>query len=90
MFRRYQKPSLASANDYANDVKKEVGVFQAMKAGLTKTSPKTGLSARDKEFAVAQLMSGAIADADIIDVFAAAGLKTPEISVLSDEFPSEI
>ncbi|MEP2028683.1 MAG: type I restriction endonuclease subunit R [Paracoccaceae bacterium] len=82
--------ALASASDYAKQVKEEVGFFQAVKAGLTKTAPKKGMSARDKEFAVAQLMSEAIADANIIDVLAAAGMKSPEISVLSDEFLSEI
>lgn len=82
--------ALASASDYAQDVKEEVGFFQAVKAGLTKTAPKSGLSAKDKDFAVAQLMSEAIADASIVDVLAAAGMKSPEISVLSEEFLSEI
>ncbi|MEY8095837.1 type I restriction endonuclease subunit R [Falsihalocynthiibacter sp. S25ZX9] len=82
--------ALASASDYAQKVKVEVGFFQAIKAGLTKTAPKSGLSSKEKEFAVAQLMSEAIADASIIDVLAAAGVKRPEISVLSEEFLSEI
>ncbi|NRB16491.1 MAG: type I restriction endonuclease subunit R [Rhodobacteraceae bacterium] len=82
--------ALASASDYAQGVKEEVGFFQAVKAGLTKTAPKSKMSTREKKFAVAQLMSEAIADASIIDVLAAAGMKSPEISVLSDEFLSEI
>lgn len=82
--------ALSSASDYAQEVKEEVGFFQAVKAGLIKTSPKSGLSTREKDFAVAQLMSEAIADASIVDVLAAAGMKSPEISVLSDEFLSEI
>lgn len=82
--------ALASASDYAQSVKEEVGFFQAVRAALSKTSPKSGMSKRDKEFAVGQLISEAIADATIIDVLAAAGLKTPEISVLSEEFLSEI
>lgn len=82
--------ALASASDYAQSVKEEVGFFQAIRAALSKTSPKSGMSKRDKEFAVGQLISEAIADATIIDVLAAAGLKTPEISVLSEEFLSEI
>jgi type I restriction enzyme R subunit len=44
------------------------------------------MSKRQKEFAIGQLISEAIADASIIDVLAAAGIKTPEISVLSEEF----
>lgn len=82
--------ALASASDYAQDVKEEVGFFQAVKAGLTKTAPKSKKSAKDKEFAVSQLMSEAIADASIVDVLSAAGMKRPEISVLSDEFLADI
>jgi len=82
--------ALASASDYAQDVKEEVGFFQAVKAGLSKTAPKSKISTKDKEFAVAQLMSDAISDASIVDVLAAAGMKSPEISALSDEFLSEI
>lgn len=82
--------ALASASDYAQSVKEEVGFFQAVRAALTKSSPKTGMSKRDKEFAIGQLISDAIADASIIDVLAAAGMKTPEISVLSEEFLAEI
>lgn len=82
--------ALASASDYAQSVKEEVGFFQAVRAALSKSSPKTGMSKREKDFAVGQLISDAIADASIIDVLAAAGMKTPEISVLSDEFLSEI
>lgn len=82
--------ALASASDYAQSVKEEVGFFQAVKAALSKSSPKTGMSKRDKEFAIGQLISDAIADASIIDVLAAAGMKSPEISVLSEEFLSEI
>ncbi|CUH77268.1 hypothetical protein TRM7557_01289 [Tritonibacter multivorans] len=48
------------------------------------------MSKREREFAVGQLISDAIADANIIDVLAAAGMKSPEISVLSEEFLSEI
>lgn len=82
--------ALASASDYAQRVKEEVGFFQAVRAALSKSSPKTAMSKREKEFAIGQLISDAIADASIIDVLAAAGIKTPEISVLSEEFLAEI
>lgn len=82
--------ALASASDYARDAKEEVGFFQAVKAGLVKTAPNSRKSTKEKEFAVAQLMSEAISDASIVDVLAAAGVKSPELSVLSDEFLSEI
>ena len=82
--------ALASASDYAQTIKEKIGFYQAVKAALAKSSPKSGLSKRDKEFAIGQLISEAISDASIIDVLAAAGLKTPEVSVLSDEFLAEI
>ncbi|MEL6919664.1 MAG: type I restriction endonuclease subunit R, partial [Pseudomonadota bacterium] len=82
--------ALAAASQTAQSVKEEVGFFQAVQAALSKTSPKDGISRREKEFAVGQLISDAIADANIIDVLAAAGMKTPEISVLSEEFLAEI
>lgn len=82
--------ALAAASDYAQGVKGEVGFFQAVQAALSKSSPKTGMSRRDKEFAIGQLISDAIADASIIDVLAAAGMKMPEISVLSEDFLAEI
>ncbi len=40
--------ALASASEYAREVKEEVGFFQAVKAGLTKTAPKSGLNDREK------------------------------------------
>lgn len=82
--------ALASASDYARSVKEEVGFFQAVKSAMAKTSPRSGMSKRDREFAVGQLISEAIADATIIDVLAAAGMKSPELSVLSPEFLDEI
>ncbi len=82
--------ALASASDYAQSVKKEVGFFQAVRAALAKSSPRTGMSKREREFAIGQLISDAIADANIIDVLAATGIESPEISVLSEEFLAEI
>ena len=57
---------------------------------MSKLSPKTGMSKREKECAIGQLISDAIADASIIDFLAAAGMDSPEISVLSKEFLVEI
>ena len=82
--------ALAAASDYAQNVKEEVGFFQAVSAALLKSSNKTGKTTRDKAFAIGQLIAGAIADTSIIDVLQAAGMRSPEISVLSEEFLSEI
>ena len=82
--------ALAAASDYAQTMKEEVGFFQAVNAALLKSSDKTGKNTRDREFAIGQLIAGAIAGAGIIDVLQAAGMTSPEISVLSEEFLSEI
>ncbi|MDA7422827.1 DUF3387 domain-containing protein [Tritonibacter multivorans] len=58
--------------------------------GAASNRDRSRMSKREREFAVGQLISDAIADANIIDVLAAAGMKSPEISVLSEEFLSEI
>ena len=82
--------ALAAASDYAQTVKEEVGFFQAVGAALSKSSDETGRDTRDREFAIGQLIAGAIAGAGIIDVLRAAGMRSPEFSVLSEEFLSEI
>ncbi len=82
--------ALAAASDYAQEIKDEVGFFQAIKAVISKSSPTKSKSQAEREFAVSQLISEAIASADIIDVLAAAGMKRPEISVLDDRFLAEV
>ncbi len=82
--------ALASASDAAREIRDEVGFFQAIRAALAKSSAKGGLSAAEKTFAVQQLIDQSIASAEIIDILQAAGLKTPDISILSDEFLLEV
>jgi type I restriction enzyme R subunit len=82
--------ALASSSDLARDVKDEVGFFQAVRSAMTKTSVKGKLSSRAKQFAIEQLVNKAVADAEIIDILHATGVKTPDISILSDEFLLEI
>ena len=82
--------ALASASDYASEVRDEVGFLQAVKAALAKPTPKGKISQREREFAVGQMIASAIENAEIVDILAAAGLKSPEISVLSDEFLADL
>ena len=82
--------ALAVTSDYAQSVKDEVGFFQAVKAALAKPSPKSRQSQKDKDFAVNQLIAGAIAETSIIDILEATGIQSPEISVLSDDFLAEV
>ena len=75
----------------AMEIKDEVGFFQAVKARLTKFEP-TGIGKSDLEIetAIRQIVDKAVVSEGIIDVFDAAGIKKPDISILSDEFLREV
>ena len=79
-------PSLA-----AMDIKDELGFFQAIKARLTKFEPPgSGKSDAEIETAIRQIVDKAIVVDGVIDIFDAAGIKKPDISILSDDFLEEI
>lgn len=61
-----------------------------MKAVLTKSIGEGAKTQSEMEHAIRQIVSGAIASNEVIDVFAAAGLKKPDISILSDQFLAEV
>ena len=82
--------ALAAASDFARDVKEEVGLFQAVRSAIVKSSPTGKLSARSKQFAIEQLINASVANAEIVDILGAAGLQSPDISVLSDDFLLEV
>ena len=82
--------SLASASEAARSIREEVGFFQAIRSALYKSSTSSGKSQQDKELAVQQLISRAVVSTEIVDIFAATGLSTPDISILSEEFLEEI
>lgn len=72
-------------------IRDDLSFFQTLKAHLVKTSGETGKTSEELDYAVRQLVSRAIvADGQIIDVFTAAGLKKPDISILSDQFLAEV
>ena len=75
----------------AMEIKNEVGFFQAVKARLTKFEPAgSGKSDAEIETAIRQIVDKAVVSEGIVDVFDAAGIKKPDISILSDEFLAEI
>jgi type I restriction enzyme R subunit len=82
--------ALCAADDTAITLRDDIAFFQAIQAGLVKrTTGRT--SPGDLDHAVRQLVSKAIsADDEIIDVFTAAGIKRPDISILSDQFLAEV
>jgi type I restriction enzyme R subunit len=83
--------ALCAASAEATDVHDDVAFFQAVKAALVKSVGSSGKSPDQLDAAVRQLVSGAITtDGKIIDVFTAAGLPKPDISILSDQFLAEV
>jgi type I restriction enzyme R subunit len=83
--------ALSVPNLKAMEIKDEVGFFQAIKARLVKFEP-TGSGKSDAEIdtAIRQIVDKAVVSEGIVDVFDAAGIKKPDISILSDEFLAEI
>ena len=82
--------ALAVPNEKVLAIRDEVGFFQAVRARIIKSSPEHELQAEDVEQAIRQIISRAVASDEVIDIFKAAGLKKPDISILSDEFLAEL
>jgi type I restriction enzyme R subunit len=82
--------ALASASDEARDIRDEVGFFQTVRVALVKSADGAGKSAADREFAIQQILDRAVVSTEIVDILAAAGITTPDISILSDEFLAEV
>lgn len=83
--------ALSIPHDEAMAIKDEVAFFQAVKARLVKfTGDGTGRPDRDIETAIKQIIDEALSSDKVIDIFDAAGIKKPEISILSEEFLLEI
>lgn len=82
--------TLAVPHNKTKDVREDVSFFQAVRAGFAKFSGEGTRSPEETEFAIKQLVSRAVSSNEVIDIFAAAGLNKPDISILSDEFLAEV
>ncbi len=85
--------ALAVPSDEAMEAKDEVAFFQAVKARLVKFDGAGGNGGRSSveiESAVRQLIDKAVVSEGVIDVFDAAGIQKPDVSILSDEFMEEV
>ena len=82
--------ALAAASDEARDIRDAVGFFQTVRAALAKSTPGAGKSSAARDLAVQQIVSRAVVSTEIVDILKAAGLETPDISILSDEFLAEV
>ncbi|MFN8187804.1 MAG: HsdR family type I site-specific deoxyribonuclease [Gaiellales bacterium] len=82
--------ALAVPREEVLAIRDEVAFFQTVKAALVKTEVARQRPEEELDHAVRQIVSGAIAPAGVIDVFAAAGLEKPDLSLLSPEFLAEV
>jgi type I restriction enzyme R subunit len=83
--------ALCAASDEATAIRDDVSFLQTVQAALNKQTTGGRRSPEDLDAAIRQLVSKAIvAEGQIIDVFTAAGLKKPDLGILSDQFLAEV
>src|SRR3989454_29040 len=82
--------SLAVPNENAMKIKEDVGLFQAIQAAISKTTATQAGDEEKFDTAIKQILSKAVISDRIIDIFEAAGIQKPELSILSEGFLSEV
>ena len=82
--------ALAVPHEETQRILDDVGFFQAVRAALLKRAEGAAPTEEELDLAVRQIISRAVASEGVMDIFAAAGLGKPDISVLSDEFLAEV
>lgn len=82
--------ALAIPNEEALKIRDEVAFFQAVKARLIKFESDPSKGKDEIETAIRQIIDRAVVAEGVVDIFAAAGIQKPDLSILSDEFLSEV
>ena len=82
--------ALAVPHEEAIRIRDDVSFFQAVRSVLSKRAPADSRTKENLDRAVRQLVSRAVASDGVVDIFAAAGLAKPDVSILSDEFLAEV
>ena len=82
--------ALAVPHAKAIEIRDDVGFFQAVRAAIAKAGGEKRRAGEELDHAIRQIISRAVASDEVVDIFAAAGLKKPAISILSDEFFAEV
>ncbi len=82
--------ALAVPHEKAIGIRDEVAFFQAVCSVLAKRAEAEARPEAELDHAIRQLVSRAVASVGVLDIFAAAGLKKPEVSILSEDFLAEI
>ena len=78
--------ALAVPHEETFRIRDDVGFFQQVRTALSKRAEGEARPEEDLDLAVRQIVSRAVASEGVIDIFAAAGLDKPDISILSEEF----
>jgi type I restriction enzyme R subunit len=74
----------------SEEIRDEVAFFQAVKARINKFTPSGQKSDREVDTAVKQIVDEALASDGVVDIFETAGIKTPNLDILSEEFLLEV
>ncbi len=82
--------ALAVPHEDALRIRDDLAFFQVVQSGLAKRASADARPEEELDHAVRQIISRAVASEGVIDIFAAAGLEKPDISILSDEFLAEV
>jgi len=82
--------ALAVPHPEALRIRDDVGFFQTVRAALAKREDGERKTDEELDLAIRQIISRAVVTDGVVDIFAAAGLKKPDISILSDEFLAEV
>ncbi len=82
--------ALAVPHDEALSIRNDVAFFQAVRTAIAKSFTTERRPTDELNHAIRQIVSRAVSSGEVIDVFSAAGLKNPDISILSDEFLAEV
>ena len=82
--------ALAVPHENAIRIRDDVAFFQAVQSVLAKRAPADARPEEELDHAVRQIISRAVASEGVIDIFAAAGLEKPDLSILSEEFLAEV
>ena len=82
--------ALAVPHEETFRIRDDVGFFQAVRSVLAKSTPAEQKTDEELDHAIRQIISKAVVSDEILDIFAAAGLKKPDLSILSDEFLAEV
>ena len=82
--------ALAVPHEDALRIRDDVAFFQTVQSGLAKRAAANARPEQEMDHAVRQIIFRAVASEGVIDIFAAAGLEKPDISILSEEFLAEV